>query len=66
MAKPVIFGAGDNVGRMVVREALRRGHAVTAVVRDPARLRGLSADGARVEAGRRDPRPAGAGPGRRA
>lgn len=51
MTKAVIFGAGGNVGRLVVREALRRGHEVTAVVRDPARHRGLSTDGARVEAG---------------
>ncbi|MCT8997623.1 NAD(P)-dependent oxidoreductase [Chelativorans intermedius] len=33
----VVFGAAGNVGRRVVAEALGRGHAVTAVVRDVAR-----------------------------
>ncbi|MDX2822716.1 NAD(P)H-binding protein [Streptomyces ipomoeae] len=51
MTKTVIFGAGGNVGRLVVREALRRGHEVTAAVRNPARHPGLRTDGARVEAG---------------
>jgi putative NADH-flavin reductase len=32
----VVFGATGNVGRQVVLEALRRRHAVTGVVRDPA------------------------------
>jgi putative NADH-flavin reductase len=32
----VIFGAGGRAGRQAVAEALRRGHRVTAVVRDPA------------------------------
>ena len=32
----VVFGATGNVGRQVVLEALRRGHTVTGVVRDPA------------------------------
>ncbi|MFG3706724.1 NAD(P)-dependent oxidoreductase [Micromonospora sp. NPDC047670] len=32
----VVFGAGGRVGRQVVAEARRRGHQVTAVVRDPA------------------------------
>lgn len=36
-----VFGAGGNVGRRVVTEALARGHEVTAVVRDPARVPGL-------------------------
>jgi putative NADH-flavin reductase len=35
MSKIVIFGAGGRVGRAAVAEAVRRGHAVTAVVRDP-------------------------------
>ncbi|MFF7634420.1 NAD(P)-dependent oxidoreductase [Kitasatospora sp. NPDC008050] len=35
MKKIVIFGAGGRVGRAAVAEAVRRGHAVTAVVRDP-------------------------------
>ncbi|MDO3701421.1 NAD(P)H-binding protein [Micromonospora sp. C28SCA-DRY-2] len=33
----VIFGAGGRAGRQAVAEARRRGHQVTAVVRDPAR-----------------------------
>lgn len=33
--KLVLFGATGNVGRRVVAEALRRGHEVTGVVRDP-------------------------------
>jgi uncharacterized protein len=33
----MIFGAGGNVGRRVVAEALGRGHDVTAVLRNPAR-----------------------------
>ncbi|MEV4215444.1 NAD(P)H-binding protein [Micromonospora sp. NPDC049662] len=32
----VIFGAGGRAGRRAVAEARRRGHRVTAVVRDPA------------------------------
>ncbi|GIJ55638.1 NAD(P)-dependent oxidoreductase [Virgisporangium aurantiacum] len=37
MGKIVIFGAGGRAGRAAVAEARRRGHVVTAVVRDPAR-----------------------------
>ncbi|MFC0600922.1 NAD(P)-dependent oxidoreductase [Streptomyces palmae] len=33
----VVFGAGGRAGRRAVAEARRRGHQVTAVVRDPAR-----------------------------
>ncbi|MBO2452137.1 NAD(P)H-binding protein [Actinomadura barringtoniae] len=36
MAKIVIFGAGGRAGRRAVAEAARRGHRVTAVVRDPS------------------------------
>lgn len=32
-----IFGAGGMIGQRIVDEALRRGHEVTAVVRDPSR-----------------------------
>ncbi|MBC2879076.1 MULTISPECIES: NAD(P)-dependent oxidoreductase [Streptomyces] len=46
----VIFGAGGRAGRQVVAEAIRRGHTVTAVVRDPSRHRDLPPE-ARVEAG---------------
>lgn len=35
MRKIVVFGAGGRAGRRVVEEATARGHAVTAVVRDP-------------------------------
>jgi putative NADH-flavin reductase len=33
-----VFGATGGIGRHIVRQALERGYAVTAVVRDPARL----------------------------
>lgn len=45
-----VFGAGGNVGRRVVAEALLRGHEVTAVVRDPDRFAELPA-GAYARAG---------------
>ncbi|KUJ66344.1 NAD-binding protein [Streptomyces albus subsp. albus] len=45
----VVFGAGGRAGRQAVAEAHRRGHQVTAVVRDPAR-HGDLAD-ARIVAG---------------
>lgn len=35
MQQFVVFGAGGRLGRLVVAEARTRGHAVTAVVRDP-------------------------------
>jgi putative NADH-flavin reductase len=35
MGKIVVFGAGGRAGRRVAEEAAARGHAVTAVVRDP-------------------------------
>lgn len=38
----VIFGAGGRAGRQAVTEARRRGHRVTAVVRDPAGHRDLT------------------------
>ncbi|RUL91494.1 NAD(P)H-binding protein [Verrucosispora sp. FIM060022] len=38
----VVFGAGGRAGRQVVAEARRRGHQVTAVVRDPARHNNLA------------------------
>ncbi|MDH6706349.1 putative NADH-flavin reductase [Kitasatospora sp. MAA19] len=37
MSRIVIFGAGGRVGRAAVAEAVRRGHSVTAVVRDPGK-----------------------------
>jgi uncharacterized protein len=45
----VVFGAGGRAGRQTVAEAHRRGHQVTAVVRDPARHSDLT--NARVVAG---------------
>ncbi|WP_327412253.1 NAD(P)-dependent oxidoreductase [Streptomyces sp. NBC_01233] len=38
MAKIALFGATGTIGTQVLREALRRGHEFTAVVRDPAKL----------------------------
>ncbi len=37
MAKIALFGATGTIGSRVLREALERGHQVTAVVRDPAK-----------------------------
>jgi uncharacterized protein len=36
--KIVLFGATGNIGKVILDEALARGHAVTAVVRDPGRV----------------------------
>src|SRR5208282_4915411 len=36
--KLVLFGASGMIGSRILSEALRRGHEVTAVVRDPAQL----------------------------
>ncbi|MFD7862932.1 NAD(P)-dependent oxidoreductase [Streptomyces sp. NPDC059783] len=38
MAKIALFGATGTIGSRVLREALDRGHWVTAVVRDPAKI----------------------------
>ncbi|GAA2723995.1 MULTISPECIES: NAD(P)H-binding protein [Streptomyces] len=38
MAKIALFGATGTIGSRILREALDRGHQVTAVVRDPAKL----------------------------
>ncbi|MDE2279430.1 MAG: NAD(P)H-binding protein [Xanthomonadaceae bacterium] len=45
-----LFGATGHIGRAILDEALARGHDVTAVVRDPARL-GLRHDRLRVVTG---------------
>ncbi|WP_433020644.1 NAD(P)-dependent oxidoreductase [Kribbella sp. CA-294648] len=50
MGKFVIFGAGGRAGTQAVAEARRRGHEVTAVVRDPSRYSGV-VDGVQVVAG---------------
>ena len=36
--KIALFGAGGTIGQRIAREALDRGHQVTAVVRDPSRF----------------------------
>jgi putative NADH-flavin reductase len=51
MSKIVIFGAGGRAGRHAVAEARRRGHEVTAVIRDLSRHSDLADGGARVAAG---------------
>jgi uncharacterized protein len=51
MANIIVFGAGGRAGRVAVAEAARRGHRVTAVVRDPGKYRGLAAEGVAVVAG---------------
>jgi len=51
MSKIIVFGAGGRAGRTAVAEALRRGHEVTAVVRNPAEHGELAADGVLVVAG---------------
>ncbi|HEY2077321.1 MAG TPA: NAD(P)H-binding protein [Streptosporangiaceae bacterium] len=51
MGRFVIFGAGGRAGRQAVAEARRRGHQVTAVVRDPSRYGGLADGGVRITAG---------------
>ncbi|MEU2452975.1 NAD(P)H-binding protein [Streptomyces sp. NPDC012765] len=38
MTKIALFGATGTIGNRVLHEALRRGHEVTAVVRDPAKF----------------------------
>jgi putative NADH-flavin reductase len=51
MGAIVVFGAGGRAGRAVVEEARRRGHRVTAVVRDPARHPDMDTEGVTVVAG---------------
>ena len=51
MTKIVVFGAGGRAGSRVVAEAARRGHQVTAVVRDPAKYADLERSGVTVVAG---------------
>lgn len=47
----VIFGAGGRAGRAAVAEARRRGHRITAVVRDPAAHRDLASEGTALVGG---------------
>ncbi|MFI6584123.1 NAD(P)-dependent oxidoreductase [Embleya sp. NPDC050493] len=51
MSDIIVFGAGGRTGRTAVAEALRRGHRVTAVVRDPAKYPDLAGPDVRVLAG---------------
>ena len=44
----LVVGATGSIGRLVVAEALHQGHAVRALVRDPARARGLPQQAQRV------------------
>ncbi|WP_159328026.1 NAD(P)-dependent oxidoreductase [Streptomyces tendae] len=44
MTNIAVFGANGIIGSAIVREALRRGHHVTAVVRDPAKVTERHAD----------------------
>jgi putative NADH-flavin reductase len=50
MAKLVLFGASGMIGQRALSEALYRGHEVTAVVRDPAKVTEQN-DNLTVEAG---------------
>lgn len=43
MSRVLVIGAGGRAGRAAMEEARRRGHAVTAAVRDPARHADLAA-----------------------
>jgi len=47
--KIALFGASGTIGQRILDEALRRGHTVTALVRDPSRLTGRG--GLQVRAG---------------
>jgi hypothetical protein len=47
----VVFGAGGRAGRAAVSEARRRGHRVTAVVRDAGKYQGPVDDAVKVLAG---------------
>ena len=51
MTKIVVFGAGGRAGRAAVGEARRRGHQVTAVVRDPTKYGDLATTGVHLVAG---------------
>jgi hypothetical protein len=53
MANIIVFGAGGRAGRATVAEAVRRGHRVTAVVRDPEKYADL-ADTVRADTDRAD------------
>ncbi|MFT3953943.1 MAG: SDR family oxidoreductase [Piscinibacter sp.] len=52
----LVVGATGSIGRLVVAEALRRGFVVRALVRDPARARGLPAGAERAVGDLTEPR----------
>jgi uncharacterized protein len=51
MSKVLVFGAGGRAGRAAVEEARRRGHQVTAAVRNPIKYDDLAAEGVEAVAG---------------
>ncbi|QMW67147.1 NAD(P)H-binding protein [Mumia sp. ZJ1417] len=51
MGKIMVVGAGGRAGRAATAEAVRRGHEVTAVVRDPGRYGDLAGPGVTLVAG---------------
>ncbi|MDJ0344652.1 NAD(P)H-binding protein [Streptomyces sp. H10-C2] len=51
MSRIAVFGAGGQLGRLVVAQAVGRGHQVTAVVRDPAKYPELAGAGVTLAAG---------------
>ncbi|NUP49508.1 MAG: NAD(P)H-binding protein [Catenulispora sp.] len=51
MANIIVFGAGGRAGKPTVAEAARRGHRVTAVVRDPDKYTEPAAEGVTVVRG---------------
>jgi putative NADH-flavin reductase len=51
MSKVLVFGAGGRAGRAAAEEARRRGHQVTAAVRNPTKYDDLAVDGVQVVAG---------------
>jgi len=53
--KLTIFGATGGIGRQVLEQAIAAGHDLTAVVRDPQRLRGTQARVATADLSDPDP-----------
>ncbi|WP_214325944.1 NAD(P)-dependent oxidoreductase [Nonomuraea sediminis] len=51
MSRIIVFGAGGRGGRATIQEAVRRGHRVTAVVRDSGKHADLVSDGVEVVVG---------------
>lgn len=51
MSRIAVFGAGGRAGRAAVGEARRRGHQITAVVRDPAKCADLAGEGVHLAVG---------------